>query len=83
MANAPEHVIAAPPQAYQPYDATTEGTVDSAPQGGNPYAGNAGASEAGGWVKVKEAGAASMTDGTITGGWPGNGDAGDGGWKQC
>jgi len=77
MADAPEHVVAAPSLPYQPWDATEAGTEDTAPQGGDVYAGTST------WVKVKEAGAASITDGTITGGWPGNGASSDGGWQQC
>lgn len=83
MANAPEHLVVCPPQSYQPYDATADGGPDTAPQGSNPYEGNMGASEAGGWVKIKDAGAASWSTGVVTGGWPDNGASGDGGWEQC
>lgn len=83
MADAPAHVVSCPSQDYQPYDATTPGTADTAPQGGNPYEGNGLGGPVGGWVKIKDAGAASMSNGTITGGWPGNGASSDGGWEQC
>ena len=78
-----EHIVACPPQDYQPYDATEAGTADTAPQGGSVYAGNGAGGPVGGWVKVREAGAASWSNGTISGGWPGNGASGDGGWEQC
>jgi hypothetical protein len=80
---ADSHIIKAPAQTYQPYDATDEGTVDTAPTNHDVYAGNGGSGDTGGWVKIKDAGAASWSDGSVTGDWPSDGTSDGSAWKQC
>ena len=82
MPQAPAPITAAPSLAYQPWDASEEGTVDTAPGPTQVYDGNDGADPTG-WVKIKDGGAADMSTGKISGGWPGNGASDGSAWKQC
>ena len=82
MPNVPAPVQGTPSLPYQPWDATEEGTADTAPGPGMVYDGNGG-SDGTGWVKIKDGGSADMSSGKVTGGWPDNGASDGSAWKQC
>lgn len=71
-----------PSLAYQPWDATEEGTADTAPGPTMVYEGNQGQDPTG-WVKIKDGGAADMNTGKASGVWPGDGASDGSAWKQC
>lgn len=81
MPDGPAPITGTPMLPYQPYDATAEGTSDTAQGAGSVYDGNPG-SDPTGWAKLKDGGAVDMSTGKITGGWPDNGTSDGSGWKQ-
>jgi hypothetical protein len=81
MPQVPAPVEGTPNLPYQPYDASAEGTSDTAPGPGQVYDGNSGADPTG-WEKLRDGGAADMSSGRVTGGWPDNGTSDGSAWKQ-
>lgn len=80
MPDAPNPITSPPAHPYQPYDATAPGSNDSQSDPTTVYDA-AGGSGSDPWVKIQEAGAAGR-DGTVTGGWPDDGDSSGAQWKQ-
>jgi hypothetical protein len=85
MADAPSPITSPPAQPFQPYDAQAPASADSGQSTPEQvYDGNGipGSGPHGGWAKVQDGGAASWSDGTITGGWPPDGTSDGADWKQ-
>jgi hypothetical protein len=78
MPRVPSPITSPPAQSFQPYDATAPGTDDTAPGSERTYDANGRD-----WAKVREGGKASMTDGSVVGGWEPDGGSNNGSaWKQ-
>jgi hypothetical protein len=79
------HIVKAAAQSYQPYDAQAPASADSGqstPEQVYDGNGTPGSGPYGGWEKVQNGGAASWSDGTVTGGWPPDGTSDGADWKQ-
>lgn len=82
MPDGPAPIVGTPNLPYQPWDATEEGSADTASGATHVYDGNDG-SDPTGWVKIKDGGAADMSTGKASGMWPDNGTSDGSAWKQC